>query len=169
MFAIKVGGWSIDNKERRSISVWTSICHRQDSFMGVWNPNTFISKLWPVCAQRHIFIVGYNFSTLHHESRYYSWEISCFIMHIHSMFSGAECSEVLNRFRKHLLEEFHYYFPFCIITICWVSNLDIHVNLHVIHVESRHVSIWPFLLKKHIDRISFYFILRLLSSSNSFL
>jgi hypothetical protein len=67
------------NEKLRPIRVWTSVCHRQDSFVSMWIPNLLIGKLLSVNASASGTISCSDVATLRHESFNHSVENAVFV------------------------------------------------------------------------------------------
>ena len=139
MFAIKVRSRTEADEKLGAIRIRSSIRHRQETFVRMWDPYRLICKLGTVNALRLRAIIPDNdLAALHHETRYDSIEDASSVVQVIASLPRAQSSKVLDRPWHLLLKEFHNDTSFrkSILALC--SNLDVHENLRVTHAEARH-------------------------------
>ena len=114
--------------------------------MTVLEPDSFVSKLWPVDALIAWAIWISDFAPLHHESRNYSLNGPSLVKLIFSKLPSAQGSKILDSLGQIFLEQFENYAPSLGSFFASLPHLDIHPSLDVLHAESWHA----FYLWNHI-------------------
>ena len=86
---------SVTNEELRSIRVWTSVGHRQNTFVSMRVPNLFVLKLLTVYGNSTCAITSGRITTLHHESIDNSVKfVALIVFTLAAVLSGTKSSEV---------------------------------------------------------------------------
>lgn len=86
---------SVTNEELRSIRVWTSVGHRQNTFVSMGVPNLFVLKLLTVYGNSTCAITSGRITTLHHKSIDNSVKfVALIVFTLAAVLSGTKSSEV---------------------------------------------------------------------------
>jgi len=105
-------------------------------------PDLLIRKLGTVSALSfNTIVVCDNLTALHHEAWDDALENPVSEVEVQAKLTGAECAEVLHRARHLLLEELHDDSALLVALLTFSPNLDVHVDLNMAHVKSRHLAI----------------------------
>lgn len=105
---IEVMGLFECDKELRAVRIWASICHWQQSFLGVWQEIWLIIKFIPVDAVPTSSILISDISSLHHKSLDNSMENVSFIPHLGPFLSSTDGSKILDSLWNDIFEKLKY-------------------------------------------------------------
>ena len=136
MLAIKVRRRPVTNEERAAISIRSTIRHRKKALMGMSHPDLLIGEFGSIGAQSiDAIIVVHNLAALHHEAWNDTLEDSVLKVDVEAKLTRAQRSEILNCPGQVILEKFHHDSSFSVSLLAFCSNMNVHVNLHMIDVK----------------------------------
>ena len=116
---IQVMGLFECDKELRAIRIWASICHWQQSFLGVGQEIWLIVEFIPVDALSPSSILIGDISSLHHEPLDNSMENVSFVPHLGPFLSSTDGSKILDSLWNDILEKFKYQSTLDISSTVW--------------------------------------------------
>lgn len=137
MLFVKMRSRSIADKELRSISIRSSISHRENTRVSVRKPDSFISELFAINTLTSSSISVSSVSTLHHEAINDSVELVSLVRRNISLLSGTQFTEVLSSDGSMVLEEFENNATLLLNFGSSSSNLNVEEDLRVLLVKSR--------------------------------
>lgn len=137
MLFVKMRGRSIADKELRSISIRSSISHRENTRVSVRKPDSFISELFAINTLTSSSISFSSVSTLHHEAINDSVELVSLVRRNISLLSSAQFTEVIASDGSMVLEEFENNATLLLNFGSSSSNLNVEEDLRVLLVKSR--------------------------------
>ena len=137
MLFVKMRSRSVADKELRSISIRSSISHRENTRVSVRKPDSFISELFAINTLTSSSISVSSVSTLHHEAINDSVELVSLVRRNISLLSGTQFTEVLSSDGSMVLEEFENNATLLLNFGSSSSNLNVEEDLRVLLVKSR--------------------------------
>ena len=108
--------------------------------MSVANPNALIFKLTSVYALMACAVRVYNLTTLHHEFRDHSLNLSPFVEQVLAKLSSAESPKVFACLWQVLVEQLNHDAMFLVSYFSRLADLNVHPALNVLLVEGWHRS-----------------------------
>ena len=139
MLAIQVRRRPVANEERAAISIRSTIRHRKKALVSVSHPDLFIGEFGSVGAQSiDTIIVVHDLATLHHEAWNDTLEDPVPEMNVKAKLTRAQRSEIFSCPGQMILEKFHNDSAFSVALLAFCSNMNVHVDLHMIDVKVRH-------------------------------
>ena len=137
MLFVKMRSRSVADKELRSISIRSSISHRENTRVSVRKPDSFISELFAINTLTSSSISVSSVSTLHHEAINDSVELVSLVRRNISLLSSTQFTEVLSSDGSMVLEEFENNATLLLNFGSSSSNLNVKEDLRVLLVKSR--------------------------------
>ena len=108
--------------------------------MSVANPNALIFKLTSINALMASAVRVYNLTTLHHEFRDHSLNLSPFVEQVLTKLSSAESPKVFACLWQVLVEQLNHDAMFLVPNFSRLSDLNVHPALNVLLVKGWHRS-----------------------------